>query len=185
MRKHEYGFSLLELLIGIAIVSAILTISIPGFKHLARNNQKKTSEVEFNKIYYNLIELITNSRNMLVKEKDGVIYWLTYPFTAPVQSVPGEYVDDINYESFCNYFLVEVFNKYDEFSGGTYYYEPVDYVNTTKNKAPNKITYDVKNKGTFIINVIITNSKFGSYDTLSIESLEYTDKYKNSFFHYV
>ena len=59
MRKHEYGFTLIELIVILGLLSTILGLSFGGYKTISTKSQKKKSEELAHKVYYSLIELIT------------------------------------------------------------------------------------------------------------------------------
>lgn len=185
MRKNEYGFTLIELLVVISILSCLLTISVPAFKNISDKNRLKEAESDVNKVYYTLMDIITKGRNFYVAYVGDKLYGVIYPFKAPTPSLSGENIDDFDYEYFTTIIQHEVFNKHDKFKDGVFSYNKVEYLSNTDTKKENQIKYTVEETGEFIINVLMRNATYNSYDTLTILSLTYTDKYNNCITLYV
>lgn len=178
MRKHEYGFTLIEFIVILALCTTIIGLSLNGYSNFSKKNQKKSSTSLANKVYYHLITYINYARNFYTKKIDGVTYIVTYPFYAQSPSKTGEHIDDFDYSLFCNLFLNDVFLNCENLSGGTYLYNPVEYVAYTKRSVENEISYLI-NDTKFIFNVLMTDGTYTSYDTLHILSMTYIDKFNN------
>ena len=177
MRKHEYGFTLIELIVILGLLSTILGLSFGGYKTISTKSQKKKSEELAHKVYYSLIELITNARNVIIEQENGKYIYVTYPYYAQISSKSGEYIDDLEYDIFCKYFLNKVFSKYENLMGGTYEYQPVSYSSSRKN-VENDIIYHINN-GKFIFKLLMTNNLQSGYDGLNIISVTYIDEVGN------
>ena len=74
MRKHEYGFTLIEFIVILALCTTIIGLSLNGYSNFSKKNQKKSSTSLANKVYYHLITYINYARNFYTKKIDGVTY---------------------------------------------------------------------------------------------------------------
>lgn len=179
MQENEKGFSLFELLVTISIISIISLISINGFKYLVEKNKQKLFEQEATLIYSSFVETINKYKKMVVIKEGTSFTIYYYPFRALTPSASGEYVDDFDYEEFNNVFINDVFKELDDFKDGTLNYNIVNYT-IKQRKVETSLEYVVDTKGKIVIDVIMNDANYTSYDTLTIVKITYYDLYGNS-----
>ena len=179
MQDNEKGFSLIELIVTISIISVISLISINGIKYLVDKSKDKLFEEEATLIYSSFIDTINSYKKMVVKKTETSFSLYSYPFKAVIASNSGEYIDDFDYELFKNVFLNDVFKEIDGFSGGDLIYERVNYTSSNR-KVESSLEYSVSNKGKIIIDIIMNDANYTSFDYLTITKITYFDLYGNN-----
>lgn len=173
LKRKETGFSIIECLVVLLIVSSISIVSLSSFKALSNKTKEASKQDDATKLLYSYCDKITQMQDIYAFFDNGKFYALSYPLLSSRPSVGNSDDDDTDYDIICRYVLKVIFDRVKGFENGTFEYQPV-YFKNAMGSEDNDITYRCQ-KGTIITHCTIKNALTGSRDTLSFNGFTYID----------
>lgn len=184
LRRFNRGFTLIEVLVTMAILAVVGSIAAVSFVKINEKNRQQAVEYESGIIFSSLLEIVEELHFGKIYQFQNKSYFLTYPIRAISPSVSGEYVDDFMFPVLQVSFFRFFFERNPHLKGGLFRYNKPTYT-MEQNTCETSIIYTLPSgvKLTFLVSM--RNANLQNYDSLIIRGMKYEDGKGHSKTHYL